>query len=699
MNRLADFHFLEPAWLLALIPLALLLWLAWRTQAGTSAWRRVIDPRLLAVLSVGGAGGGRRWPLALLAAGWVIAVIALANPTIERKPVPAFRTDAARVVVLDLSRSMLASDLTPTRLERARYKVEDILAADGEAQVGLIAFAGEPFTVVPLTDDAETIRNMLDALSPDLMPVQGSRPDLAIGQARDLLQQAGARNGEVVLLTDDAGDGRAIAAAEALRKAGHRLAVIGVGTEAGAPVPGVRRADGPVIAKLDPTSLRRLAMAGGGAYAPLSTGSADLNAVLGEPGSRAARLDEKPQRAEVWKPLGPWIALALLPFGALAFRRGWLLVLLLAALPATVMTPRPALAVGWDDLWQRRDQQAQQALTAGDHARARDLAEDPARRGSALYRLGDYAAAADAFAAGDTAEDHYNRGNALARAGELKQALDAYDEALRRDPDLEDAADNRARVEEALRRQQARQQEQSGQENRGQQGQQGQQGDQGQQGQQGDQGQQGQQGDQGQQGQQGDQGQQGNQGQQGQQGDQDRQQAQGGQDGAGQSGQQPRDAGQDQSQPRAGQGQDQRDEAQDANGAGGDGEDSGHPDATMAEDQTPEAGSGGERSDTGADDTAAAEARDTARDEEAAAAYRQAAEAAAANRSGDETEGAGAAAAAAQLSAEEREARRAAEQWLRRIPDDPAGLLRRKFQYQYQQRTDAGAEVRAGNPW
>jgi len=651
MNALADFHFLTPAWLLALMPLALLLWLAWRSAAGSSAWRRIIDPRLLAALSVDGGDGVRRWPLALLALAWIIAVVALANPTFERAPVPAFRTDAARVVVLDLSRSMLAADLTPSRLERARYKVADILAADAEAQVGLVAFAGDAFTVAPLSDDAETIRNMLDALSPDLMPVQGSRPDLAIEQAQALLEQAGARGGEVVLLTDDAGDARARGAAEALRGAGHRLAVIGVGTEEGAPVPGVSRSDGPVVATLAPDALRDLAAAGGGRYARVSAGDTDLRAVLSDTGNRAAKLDDDPRQAEVWKELGPWITLALLPLGAAAFRRGWLLSIVIVAAPAMLMAPRPALAFGWDDLWQRRDQQAQQALVSGEHERARALADHPTRLGSALYRLGDYAAAAEAFAGGDSAVDHYNRGNALARAGELEQALDAYDDALQRAPGLTDAAYNRARVEEALRQQTEQQQ-------------------------------------------QGDSDQEGDQGQQ--------ENAPHGQDSQAGQADSERGASDGQSEQPSGESGAQASSPSEAQDDASDHDQAGDQPGQQAQTSMSDDDQGQDSADDGGGAQSPTAAADPRRDEQAANAYRDEAAAAQADAESQDEDAPPLDATAAggeELSPEEREARQAADQWLRRIPDDPAGLLRRKFLYQYQSRTDGDTEIRAGNPW
>ncbi|MEO8922707.1 MAG: VWA domain-containing protein, partial [Caldimonas sp.] len=188
---LEAFHFIHPLWLLALVPLA---WLAWRAcqPGGDNPWRRIVDARLLPLLMVGQTDArGSRTVLWLVAAGWLIATLALADPAWERKPQPVFQTNAARVVVLDLSSSMNASDLKPSRLARARYKVDDVLALGAEGQTGLVVYAGDAFTVTPLTRDVNTIRAQLGALAPDLMPSDGSRADLGLLKAGELLRHAG----------------------------------------------------------------------------------------------------------------------------------------------------------------------------------------------------------------------------------------------------------------------------------------------------------------------------------------------------------------------------------------------------------------------------------------------------------------------------------------------------------------------------
>ncbi len=464
---LADFHFLRPYWLLALIPLALLLWSIYRGRHANSAWHRICDAPLLPYLLVTQTGGAGRLTLGLLGAGWLIAVLALAGPTWSKRPQPVYQTLDARVIVLDLSRSMLSPDLKPSRSIRARFKIEDILERSGEGQTGLVVFAGDAFAVSPLTDDTGTIANLLPALSPNIMPTQGSRADLGLGRAAELIEQAGLNRGEIMLITDGGGSKAALDAAEELRSRGFRLSVLGAGTPTGAPIPTEQggfikdSAGNIVLPKLDSEALRELAQAGGGRYATLRADGADLDRIMPQTALNVEteRMDDF--ETDSWREEGPWLMLLLIPLGALAFRRGWLMGLALWI----AMAPDPSWAWSWADLWARPDQRAARALEQGDANRATTLAQDPSLRGTAAYRDNQYKTALESFSQAQGADAHYNRGNALAKLNRFKEALAAYDAALAEAPDMEDAKANRAAIEEFLRQreQQAGENSESGQ--------------------------------------------------------------------------------------------------------------------------------------------------------------------------------------------------------------------------------------------
>ncbi|HEX7324642.1 MAG TPA: VWA domain-containing protein [Rhodanobacteraceae bacterium] len=443
-------HFLRPWWWLALLPLPFALWALLRSGQGRAALARIADAVLLPHL-VHGSGGRGRIGVALVAAGWVLAVAALSGPAWRKAPAPLYVNGAARVVALSLSDDMLARDLQPDRMTRARFAVRDLLDDAGDAQTALVAFAGAAFTVAPLTDDKRTVLNLLRALRPDVMPVPGNDAAAGIRQSVKLLQQAHVKGGQIVLVTDTADD-VAVAAARTARADGIRVDVLGVGTPQGAPVPQsgggfVSGTHGMLLARRDDAALRAVATAGGGRYVilqPDGTGPA----AFGAPVARGGHASHG-QRAELWRDGGVWLLPLLVILGAFAFRRGWLLVLVVLVLPLGM--PAAHASTTWDTLWSNRNQRALQALQRGDAQQAARLATTPGMRGAADYRAGDFADAARAFAKGDSAQAQYNLGNALARQGKYPRAIDAYRAALRRDPKLADARANLEAIRDWLR--------------------------------------------------------------------------------------------------------------------------------------------------------------------------------------------------------------------------------------------------------
>jgi len=443
-----DIHLLRPLWLLALIPLGLLLWRLARQGRAADAWRGVVDAHLLSHLLEDDGRRVRRLPLALLSLGWLLVVLALAGPVWERLPQPVYQTQAWRVIVLDLSPSMNATDLPPSRLARARFEVLDLLKRSQEGQTALLAYGAESFVVSPLTTDTETIAAQVPNLGTGLLPVEGDRrADLALDQAGELLRQVGAPEGDIILVTD--GLDHPAAAQETARRLqdeGYRISVLGVGTLEGAPVPveggGFHKDEqgAIVLPRLGIDELRSLAAAGGGRYLTAGTGDADTVALVPDSGGqRTDTTSEQDVTADQWREEGPWLLLVLLPLAALAFRRGWLspMVLLLLVLPHP-----PAKALGWDDLWMRPDQQAARSFAAGEHAKAAERFQRPDWRAAAQYEAGDYESSLKSLKDVPGVEADYNRGNALARLGKLNEAVAEYEKALDADPEHEDARHN-----------------------------------------------------------------------------------------------------------------------------------------------------------------------------------------------------------------------------------------------------------------
>ena len=446
---MADFHFVRPFWLL-LLPVG--IWLVWRLARGSAnagRWRAWVDEALqpLVLTAADSALRGKRWLLSGAMATCALAILALAGPTWERMPVPALRSSEALVVVLDLSRSMDAGDVEPSRLERAKLKLLSLLQRRDSGQTGLVVFSAHAFTVTPLTTDTRTIAALVSSLSSDIMPSRGSYPEAGISRAAQLLRQAAAGRGEILLVSDSGVSPAALELARALHGEGMTLHVMAVGTAQGGPIPQVGGgflSDGSgqvVVNRVNLAALQRLAEAGGGQFSGLTPDDRDLDRLFAEASMSAGVVAEDGEelRTEIWRDQGVWLVLFLLPLLAMSFRRGWVVVwVMMLTLPG-----HRAEAQAWADLWQRRDQQGQTAFEAEDHERASELFEDPAWRAAAQYRAGQFESSAETLASAQSADGHYNRGNALARAGALAEAIQSYDQTLEIDPEHEDARFNR----------------------------------------------------------------------------------------------------------------------------------------------------------------------------------------------------------------------------------------------------------------
>jgi Ca-activated chloride channel homolog len=332
LSALSAFHFLHPAWLLALPVLLLIVASSLlRGRGADGAWARLVDAHLLPLLRLSGAGGGHS-PWILIGLGWTVALLALASPTWQRAPTAGYKVPGAWVVLMDLSPSMAAGDVMPDRATRARFAVADLLGAAQDARVALVAFAGEPYTVTPLTTDVATIRTLLQPLSPQLMPEAGHELTPALIEASRLLHAGNAARGQVIVLTDGFDDDdRALATAAELKRKGVTVHVVGIGTATGAPERDasggfVRDERGNIlVTRMQSDLLQRLASAGGGRFVPLSR-LAELIGTLHAAPSPEFDPGASPADARLasWRNDGIWLVPPLLLFAALLARRGWI---------------------------------------------------------------------------------------------------------------------------------------------------------------------------------------------------------------------------------------------------------------------------------------------------------------------------------------------------------------------------------------
>jgi Ca-activated chloride channel family protein len=594
----AEFHFIRPYWLVAFVPYLVVIALLLRSKLGQGNWASVCDAALLPYLLQEKAVNQSRWPMFSGAIAALLVITALAGPTWERLPAPVFRNDSALVIALDLSRSMDAEDIKPSRLIRARYKIADILKNRKDGQTALLVYAGDAFTVTPLTDDIQTIDSQLEALNTNIMPSQGSNTASVLNKAVDLFKQAGFQKGQIILITDEVDMDKTLSIAKALD--GYTLSILGVGTADGAPIAvpegGFLKDDQGtiVVTKLNENQLIKLAQAGNGIYHAITADDSDIQSLLASTDKSSPRQGKENQNVllDLWADKGPWVLLPVLPLAALMFRKGLFCLALLLILPL----PKTSYAFEWQDLWKTKDQQAQQAYNQQQFEQAAQLFENPDWKAAAQYKVGNYEKVLETLKNGHQ-NAHYNQGNALAQSGKLEEAVKAYEKALAENPSDEDAKYNKDLVEKELKKQQ---QEKKKQDQKDQ-----------------------------------------------QKNDQ----------------QQPSKENSDQNQDKQGE-KDQSEQSDEQKNAENKPEDKPSESADSAEQQQ-QADKPEEKKQEEAKETEQAKQQQPNKED----------------KPPEQKPGA--------MIAEEKskdETKQANEQWLKRIPDDPAGLLKRKFRYQYGQR-------------
>jgi Ca-activated chloride channel family protein len=434
--------------------------MCFNAQSFPTNWHKVIHPKLINYLLIGKTKKINRWPLWLSSLCWLVACLALAGPAWNKTTINPHKSDYPLVIALDLSPGILAADLSPNRLSRVSYKLQDLLKARDQGSNALVVYSGSAHAVTPLTDDNRTLINLIQTLSPAVMPTIGNRADLAIDLAVNLLKQSGHTEADILLFTNEVSAAQQQKIKSVLANTNIKLSVIGVGTEYGGPI---LLADASYLKdtnnnvklfKLQHQQLKKLASENGGKYRTMTVDQKDLDAVLPK-ASAITKLNMQERNVDYWQDMGIWLVLLLLPFALFAFR--WVCPVLLITL---VLPVNDTYALEWQDLWKTKDQQAQEAFNKGDYAKASSLFENPQWKAQASYAAGDYQQAAMASYEQTTAIDEFNRANALAKAGDLSNAIIAYDKSLELDPSLEDAQFNKAIVEKLLKQQNEQQQKQ-----------------------------------------------------------------------------------------------------------------------------------------------------------------------------------------------------------------------------------------------
>lgn len=513
-----NFHLLRPELLFLLIPIVIVFLLIKRLANKQSSWNKIISPHLLKFLIV--SGEKKRSYFSFWLSGLIACLIvaAVSGPSFRQKNVPVFQTETARVILMDLSLSMDATDIKPARISRARHKIMDFLERTEEGTIGLVVYAGDAFVISPLTSDSNTIASMVPTLSTGIMPVLGSRPDIAINKAIELLGNAKQSAGQIIWLTDGVDKRYIDSVTHSIARSKHLLSILAIGTPQGAPIPlpdnngFLQDASGNIILpKLEANNLKKIAQSVNGQYVSLTNNSDDIDFIfdqfINNEDNDASQSDERINR---WIDDGYWISwIILLLMIVKIFNRNSAQLMSFSGVPGSVillslfsLVSAPSANAGvWEDLWKTRDQQAIEAFKKKDFEKAAELFENSEWRASADYKRGNYTAAVQAFApnntqssdaniASDKTSDNnatntkdnphnlpsglepgnYNYANSLAKTQQLEKAIEEYEKVIRNNPNHEDAIFNKKIVEDLLKQQeQQKEQDKKDQDNQEQQ--------------------------------------------------------------------------------------------------------------------------------------------------------------------------------------------------------------------------------------
>ena len=279
------------AYLLVPALIALYWWAAARKRRDLA---RFGDPQLLERLTAAVSGRRQTVKTALVVVAVALLVTALARPQFGSRVETIRREGQDIIIALDLSASMLARDISPTRLAKAKFAIADLIDRLEGDRVGLVAFAGEAFVQCPLTLDYGAANLFLNAMDPDMMSVQGTNLGQAIDVALDAFAETDRRHRVLVVITDgEDHEGGVDPAVERARETGVRIYTVGIGSAEGVPIPEMdaagrpqgftRDADGTVVTtRLDETTLQTIAARTGGAYYHASPAGTELASLAAE---------------------------------------------------------------------------------------------------------------------------------------------------------------------------------------------------------------------------------------------------------------------------------------------------------------------------------------------------------------------------------------------------------------------------------
>ena len=447
-----EFHFLRPQLLWLSVPAILVLIIALFGLRETVKWKDVIAPHLRPYMIKKGSERIKKWMHLAFFFCISIAIIGVSGPAWKKIEEPEKVLETPLVILLDLSQSMMATDIQPTRLERAKFKIQDFLEAKPGARTALIGYAGTAHTIVPLTRDYNIIKSHIKTLSPDVMPFPGSDLEKALVLADTITGRTNAP-GTILLISDDFTAASFSYIQSFVINTNNQVIIIPMNTLAGANVPSLRKnqflrdSKGEIVrSSLDRNILDKMASLEKVSLSALTLDKSDVELLAKNISSSLEFKEEAEEKQNNWRDDGLWLIIPFAFIVLLWFRKGWVIYYLVIMVTFSSCSEESKFI----DLWETKDYQAQQHYEKGAYDQAGALYTDPLHQGAAWYKAGDYNKAIEAFEKDSTAMGAYNLGLAYYQNGDYAAAALAFGNASEIDPDMESAKQNQKLAQQII---------------------------------------------------------------------------------------------------------------------------------------------------------------------------------------------------------------------------------------------------------
>ncbi|MUK69170.1 vWA domain-containing protein [Aliivibrio fischeri] len=465
---ISHFHFIRPLWLSLLIPFTSILYIKWHQDTKRNN-KNQLPEHLHRVLLIDESSWKKQLPLKLLFVVIFLSILICAGPTWQKQPSPFGEDKAPLLIVLDTSNSMLEKDVLPTRLIRAKQKIQDLIALRDGGKTGLIVYSGTAHLAMPLTQDSAVITPYLAAIEPKIMPIEGKSAYKTIPLIKQQFSTLSKNNqplrGTVILLTDGVTTSDNQAFEDYFSHSSNQLLILAVGDNN-------QSSNFP----LNMDSLNELNQLSHGHITQVTI---DNNDIIWLNNQIERHMQLSNDSVMPWEDIGYYLLIPVLFLLLLWFRRGWLvqwcavLVLIgslglyspisMAKMVQSTSTLNELNANNkqtlwdqttqwWMNLWLTPDQQGQWYFNRNDYAKAAQHYQDPLHKGVAFYYAAQYQQAYTAFMTGipdlqNALEENqpvniqnkidvllFNTANSLARQREYLAARDLFQAIVKRSP-------------------------------------------------------------------------------------------------------------------------------------------------------------------------------------------------------------------------------------------------------------------------